>query len=319
MKAMTRSSYGSPAVLRLEEVARPEVRRGDALVRIHASSINAADVEYLKGMSLVRLAAPLRPAHRILGSDVAGVVESVGPEVSGYQPGDQVFADLTEHGFGAFAEFVAVPADALAPMPTGLTYEEAAAVPSAAVIALQGLRKGGLGRGQRVLINGAGGGMGTFAVQIAHAWGAVVTGVDRADKLELIHSLGADEVLDRDSVDYTAKGGRFDLILDVAAYRSPRDVRRVLAPEGAYYVIGGSTPRVLQAALMGALSRAGRPSIGIVAGRPNRRADIDEVTTLLGAGAVRPVIDRTYPLAETAEAMARLIAGSVQGKLVIRI
>jgi NADPH:quinone reductase-like Zn-dependent oxidoreductase len=320
MRALVRSRYGAPDVLRLEDVPRPPVGPGEALVRIHASSLNSADIDYLKGMSLVRMAAPFRPAHRILGSDIAGVVEAVGDGITAIGPGDDVFADLTEHGFGAFAEYVAPPADALAPMPAGMTYEEAAAVPSAAVIALQGLHQRSLEPGQRVLINGAGGGMGTFAVQIAKALGVEVTGVDRADKLSLVQSLGADHVIDFESIDYTDTGLQYDLILDVAAHLPLGVVRRAMAPDGAYFVIGGSTQRVLDAALRGALlSRRGSQQFGIVAGQANRRADLDELSGLLEAGTIRPVIDSRVPLDETAAALGRLAAGSVRGKVVITI
>lgn len=320
MKAVVRSHYGTPDVLRSDDVERPTAGPDEALVRVRATSVNSADLEYLKGMSLVRMAAPFRPAHRILGSDIAGIVEAVGTNVTSRSPGDIVFADLTEHGFGAFAEYVAVPANALAPMPTGLTFEEAAAVPSAAVIALQGLRKRQVMPGQRVLINGAGGGMGTFAVQIAKSFGAVVTAVDDGSKLELARSLGADEAIDYRTQDWTAAGQCYDLVLDVAAYRSMADVRRTLAPDGAYFMIGGSTRRLLQTALLGPIRSATSPQwIGIVAGRANRREDIDALTEMLGTGAIKPVIDRTFPLAETPAALRRLADGLVQGKAVISV
>jgi NADPH:quinone reductase-like Zn-dependent oxidoreductase len=318
MKAIVRSRYGTPDVLRLDDVPRPMPRADEALVRVHASSVNSADLEYLKGMSLVRMAAPFRPAHRILGSDIAGVVEEVGGDVTGVAVGDEVFADLTELGFGAFAEYATVPADALAPMPAGLSFEQAASVPSAAVIALQGLRKRQVEPGERVLVNGAGGGMGTFAVQLAKAFGAEVTAVDRANKLELLRSIGADHVVDYEAEDYTAGEQRYDLILDVSAYRSLSDVRRALTPDGSYFVIGGSTPRVLRAALASAKPKA-RQRIGIVAGQANRREDIDELSSLLGSGSIVPLIESSYPLAETPAALRRLQAGLVNGKAVISV
>jgi NADPH:quinone reductase-like Zn-dependent oxidoreductase len=319
MKAVVRSRYGSPDVLHLADVPRPDPGADEALVRIHASSVNSADVEYLKGMSLIRMAAPFRPAHQILGSDIAGVVLETGKDVTQVSIGDEVFADLTEYGFGAFAEYATVPADALAPLPVGLTFEQAAAVPSAAVIALQGLRKRQIRAGQQVLINGAGGGMGTFAVQLAKTFGAEVTGVDRADKMDLLRSIGADHVIDFETQDYAASDRRYDLILDVSAYRSVADNRSVLTPEGSYFVIGGSTPHVLRAALGGVRSRAGSQSVGIVAGRANRREDIDVISRLLEAGTIRPIVEGSYPLSETPAALRRLQDGLVQGKAVITV
>ncbi len=287
-------------------------------MRVRASSLNSADLEYLKGSSLIRIAAPFRPAHRILGSDIAGVIEAVGSGVHGLELGADVFADLTEHGFGAFAEYVVVPADALAPMPSSLSYEQAAAVPSAAVIALQGLNARRITPGQRVLINGAGGGMGTFAVQLAKAFGAEVSAVDRTEKLDLLRAIGADYAIDYTSSDYTASDDRYDLILDVAAYRSIADVRHVLAADGAYMVIGGSTPRLLQAALRGVLpARGSAQRLGIVAGRANRRADIDQLSALLEAGTIRPIIGASCPLADVPDALQRLQVGLVLGKAVI--
>jgi NADPH:quinone reductase-like Zn-dependent oxidoreductase len=318
MKAIVRSRYGTPDLLRLDEVPQPRPAADEVLVRIRASSVNSADLEYLKGMSLVRMAAPIRPAHRILGSDIAGIVAEVGRDVAVLAVGDEVFADLTELGFGAFAEYVAVPGDALAPMPAGLSFEQAASVPSAAVIALQGLRRRQVEPGQRVLVNGAGGGMGTFAVQLAKVFGAEVTAVDRADKLELLRSIGADHVIDFEAQDYTAGEQRYDLILDVSAYRSLSDVRRALTEEGGYFVIGGSTPRVLGAALASAKPKA-RQRIGIVAGQANRREDIDELSGLLETGSILPIIEASYPLAETPAALRRLQAGLVKGKAVISV
>jgi NADPH:quinone reductase-like Zn-dependent oxidoreductase len=318
MKAIVRSRYGTPDLLRLDEVPQPRPAADEVLVRIRASSVNSADLEYLKGMSLVRMAAPIRPAHRILGSDIAGIVAEVGRDVAVLAVGDEVFADLTELGFGAFAEYVAVPGDALAPMPAGLSFEQAASVPSAAVIALQGLRRRQVEPGQRVLVNGAGGGMGTFAVQLAKVFGAEVTAVDRADKLELLRSIGADHVIDFEAQDYTAGEQRYDLILDVSAYRSLSDVRRALTEEGGYFVIGGSTPRVLRAALASAKPKA-RQRIGIVAGQANRREDIDELSGLLETGSILPIIEASYPLAETPAALRRLQAGLVKGKAVISV
>ncbi len=320
MKAIVRDGYGTPDILRLEEVERPAMSESEVLVRVHASSVNSADVDYLKGMSIIRMAAPFRPAHKILGSDIAGRVEAVGADVTTLQPGDEVYADLTEHGYGAFAEYVAAPATALAPKPAGLTFEQTAAVPSAGVIALQGLRRRQVEPGQTVLINGAGGGMGTFAVQIARSYGAEVTAVDRAEKLEMLQSIGADHVIDYRQEDFTAAGKRYDLILDLSAYRSVFDIRHALARDGAYFMVGGATPRLLQVVTAGSVvSAATRQHMGILPGHANRREDIDELTRLLEAGAITPVIDSTYPLADVPVALQRLIDGVVAGKAVITI
>jgi NADPH:quinone reductase-like Zn-dependent oxidoreductase len=320
MKAIVRDGYGTPDVLRLEEVERPTISESEALVRIHAASVNQADIDHLKGMSIIRMAAPFRPAHRILGSDIAGRVEAVGADVTTLQPGDEVFADLTEHRFGAFAEYVSVPATALAPKPAGLTFEQAAAVPSAGVIALQGLRRRQVEPGQTVLMNGAGGGMGTFAVQIAKSYGAEVTAVDRVEKLEMLRSIGADHVIDYRQQDFTAAGKRYDLILDLSAYRSVFDIRPALAPDGAYFMVGGATPRMLQVVTAGSVvSAATRQHMGILPGHANRREDIDELTRLLETGAVRPMIDSTHPLVDVPVALQRLIDGVVAGKAVITI
>lgn len=321
MKAIVRSRYCTPDGLKLRDVERPVPDEGEALVRVHASSVNSADLEYLKGMSLIRVAAPFRPADRILGSDIAGVVEAVGAGVSQVEAGDRVWADLSEHGFGAFAEYVAAPEAALAPMPDGLTFEEAAAVPSAAVIALQGVRDyRPIETGDRVLVNGAGGGMGSFAVQLAASMGAVVTGVDSADKLDLVRSLGATEAIDFRREDYTTRGQQYQLIVDVSCYRSVRDSQRALTADGAYVVVGGSTPRVLQTALLGPmLSQSSEQEMGLLMGKLNRRTDLDDLAGMLEAGTIRPAIDRHYTLAEVPDALRYLAEGSVRGKAVIDI
>jgi NADPH:quinone reductase-like Zn-dependent oxidoreductase len=321
VKAIVQRRYGPPESVEVADLPVPSIGDEEVLVRVHASSVNAADVEYLRGMALIRLGAPLRPRHRVIGSDIAGVVEAVGARVSVPSVGDRVYADLTEHGFGAFAEYAAVPAEALTHMPVGASFREAAAVPSAACVALQGIRDHrDIGVGSRVLVNGAGGGMGTFAVQMAKARAAHVTAVDSAAKLELLRSLGADEVIDYRREDYTLRHERFDLILDIQAQRSVRDSRRALAPDGVYRMVGGSTRRILEAAALGALiSRTSPQSVGLLLGWPNRRRDMDEVSQLLGSGAIHPVIDRTYPLSQAAAALRYVADGRALGKVVIDI
>jgi NADPH:quinone reductase-like Zn-dependent oxidoreductase len=290
-------------------------------VRVHASSVNAADIEILDGFLLVRMASPLRPASRIAGSDVAGVVERVGSGVTQWSPGDEVMADLSMHGYGAFAELAAAPAGIFARKPTVLTFEEAGAVPSAAWVAIKGIRELGAPEvTRRVLVNGAGGGMGTFAVQMAKARGALVTAVDRGSKRELLRSIGADEVVDFEAQDPTRLDDRFDLVLDVVARRSVRDWRRVLAPAGAYLMVGGTTRRIVEGALLGhVLVRGGTQRLGILPGWPHSEQDMAEVNELLESGAIRPVIDRVYPLADAAAALQRVADGAALGKVVISI
>ena len=321
MKAIVQPRYGSPDTLELRDVPLPEVRDGDVLVRVHASSVNAADVECLHGTAMVRFGSPLRPRHRIVGSDIAGTVERVGAKVTDWEPGDEVYADLTEEGFGAFAEFVAVPGEALTAKPSSLAFHEAGVVPSAACVAIQGIRDHRLpGPGSRVLVNGAGGGMGTFAVQMARSFGAEVTGVDSAPKLELIRSLGAEHVIDYRAEDYTKTGQQYDLILDVQAHRSVRASRRALAPDGAYLMVGGSTRRIIEGIALGTLmTSTSDQKLGLLLGWPNRRRDIDQVSELIESEAVRPVVDHVYPLEDAAEAMRRVEAGDVMGKVAISI
>ena len=242
MKAIVCTKYGSPDVLQLKEVEKPTPSDDEVLVKIHATSVNAGDLETLRGMWVARFGGPRRPQYKILGTDVAGRVEAVGGNVKQFQPGDDVWGDLSfPYGFGTFAEYVCVSEKALALKPASMTFEEATTYPHSAIITLQNLRdKGQIQPGQKVLINGAGGGMGTFAVQIAKYYGAEVTGVDSANKIDMLRSIGADHVIDYTKEDYTKSGRRYDLILDVVAYRSVFDYRRALSPEGIFIFIGGS-------------------------------------------------------------------------------
>jgi NADPH:quinone reductase-like Zn-dependent oxidoreductase len=322
MKAIVCTKYGPPDSLQLKEVPKPVHQDDQVLVRVHAASVNAADLETLRGQFIVRMAAPFRPMYPILGSDIAGRVEAVGRNVTQFQPGDEVWGDLSfPHGLGAFAEYVCAAEKALAPKPPSMSFEEAAAYPQAAMVALQSLRdKGQIQPGHKVLINGAGGGMGTFAVQLAKYFGAEVTGVDSARKLDMLRSLGADHVVDYTQEDYTKSGQRYDLILDVAAYRSVFDYRRALAPEGIFMMVGGSVATLLQVVLLGALiSRSGGKRIGINAWEPNKREDLAFLAELFEAGAVVPVIDRRYPLSQVPEALRYLEEEPHLGKLVIMV
>jgi NADPH:quinone reductase-like Zn-dependent oxidoreductase len=322
MKAIVCTAYGSPDVLQFEEVPKPTPSEDEVLVKVHAASLNAADFETLRGDWSARFGGPLRPMYKILGSDVAGRVERVGGAVKQFHPGDDVWGDLSfPYGFGAFAEYVSVSEKALAPKPACMTFEEAATYPQAAIIALQSLRdKGQIQPGQKVLINGAGGGMGTFSVQIAKLYGAEVTGVDSSRKLDMLRSLGADHVIDYAQQDYTRSGQCYDVILDVIAHRSVFDYRRALSPEGRFIIVGGSLSTFLQVVILGALiSRTGSKKLGINAYDSNNREDFHTLGELFEAGKVVPVIDRRYPLREVPEALRYLEGGRALGKVVITV
>jgi len=323
LKAIVRSGYGSPDVLTLEDVPKPSPSDGEVMVRVHASSVNMADVDYLLGRPKVaRLATGMRkPRNRALGLDVAGEVEAVGGGVSRFLAGDEVIGDLTEHGFGAFADYVCAPEAAFAPKPTTMTFEQAAAVPQAGVMALQGLRgAGGTTSGQRVLINGAGGNVGPFAVQIAKAFGAVVTGVDGPHKLDMLRSIGADHVIDYTKEDFTRLGQRYDRILDIAAFRPLSESKRALRSEGVYVMIPGSMPGVFRGLIAGPLiSLVGRQKMGMLMWKPFHEPDVALLTDLLETGKVVPVIDRVYELIEVATALRYQQEGRPRGKVVITI
>jgi len=321
MNAIVCTEYGPPDVLQLKEIAEPTSKDNEALVRVHATSINAADLETLRGDFIVRMVAPLRPRYKILGTDIAGRVEAVGRNAKQFQPGDEIWADLSEYGWGAFAEYVCVPEDALRLKPVGMTFEEAAAYPQAAVLALQYLRgKRQIQPGQQVLINGAGGGVGTFAVQIAKYFGAEVTGVDSTAKLAILRSIGADHVIDYTKEDFTTSGQRYDLILDVVAHRSVFAYRRALNADGICVFVGGSTAAIFQALILGPLiSRTGNKKMGIVMWKPNNKEDLAFLAELFEAGKVLPVIDRRYPLSEVPEALRYLKEEPHLGKIVITV
>ena len=324
MKAIVRSEYGTPDVLRLEEVPTPQPRDGEVLVRMRASSINRTDLESLAGRPVMYRAfmGLRRPRNPRLGIDAAGEVEEVGPGVSAFKPGDRVFADLLYNGASAFAEFACARERAWRHIPSGVDFEPAATLPASAVLALQGLgRRDGVKAGDRVLIIGASGSVGIFAVQLAKGAGAHVTGVASAAKLDLVSSIGADEAIDYARDDYTRHRRRYDRIVDALAVRSVISMRRALAENGVYGAHGGrSTGNLLQAMALGPLlSMGSKRRMGIVMGRPNDAADLATVGELVHAGTLVPVIDRAYTLAEVPDAMRHYAAGKARGKLVIRI
>jgi len=313
MKAIVYTEFGPPDVLQVKEVEKPVPQDNDVLVEVHASSLNAADLDFLRG----KMQFSRKPRYKILGSDIAGRIEAVGRNAKQFQPGDEIFVDLSEYGFSAFAEYVCVPEKALSLKPASITFEEAATLPQAAILALQGLRdKRQIQPGQKVLINGAGGGVGTFAVQIAKLFGAEVTGVDGPEKLDMVRSIGADHVIDYNQEDFTRSGQCYDLILDVVVSHSISEYKRALSPKGILRMVGGSMGKVFKAALLSPLiSRSKKMSI--VVWKPNRKEDMVYLTDLIEAGKLVPVIDRRYPLSEVAEAFRYLEEGHHQGKIVI--
>ncbi|WP_378116842.1 NAD(P)-dependent alcohol dehydrogenase [Cohnella sp. GCM10012308] len=319
MRALVYEKYGLPDVLRIEEVEIPRPKDDEVRIAVHAASVNSWDWDLLRGKPyLTRLGGLRKPRYRILGADVAGRVVAVGAAVTRYRPGDEVFGDISGCGWGGFAEYVCARENALTPKPAGLSFEEAAAVPQAAVLALQGLRdKGKLRKGSRILINGAGGGVGTFAIQYAKWLGAEVTGVDRAGKLEMLRAVGADHVLDYTREDFAAGGQRYDLILDVVGSRSAVEVKRALEPGGAYVMVGGSLSRILQTLASAPLiAWLEKKRLTVLVHKPNHE---DQLVWkgLVEAGLVKPVIDRTYALNEAAEALSYFGEGRVQGKIVV--
>ncbi|KRE48917.1 NAD(P)-dependent alcohol dehydrogenase [Paenibacillus sp. Soil724D2] len=321
MKAIVYAKYGTTDVLKLKEVEKPTPKDNEVLIKVHAASVNSWDWDLLRGVPfMVRLGGVLKPKYNILGADVAGRVVAVGKDIKQLLPGDEVFGDISGCSWGGFAEFVCARENVLTLKPASMTFEEAAAIPQAAVLALQGLRdKGQIQKGQKVLINGAGGGVGAFAVQIAKSFGAEVIGVDSTMKLDMLRSIGADQVIDYTQVDFTKNGQRYDLILDVAGYRSIFNYKRALSPKGTYVMVGGSMSRIFQVMFLGPwISMIGGKKMGILIHKPNKN-DQSFMKELLEAGKVVPVIDRRFPLSEVAEALQYLGDGHAKGKIVISV
>jgi NADPH:quinone reductase-like Zn-dependent oxidoreductase len=323
MKAIVFTQYGSPDILELKEIPKPVPKDDELLIRVHASSVNSWDWEFLNGTPFVnRLMFGLlkpKPGKQVLGADIAGTVEAVGKRVMRFQPGDEVFGDLWD-SFGGFAEFACAKETSLELKPANSTFAEAAAVPQAGVLALQGLRKAGQVRpGRKVLINGAGGGVGTIAIQLAKLSGAEVTGVDASHKLNVVRSLGADHAIDYLQEDFTKTGGRYDLIIDCQNFRSMFDNRRALEPGGTYAMIGGSIPRVYQLwflSFIAWLTREDR-TLCLVAEGPNK--GLAELKELMEAGKLVPVIDRTYQLRDVPDALRYFGEGQHKGKIAIEV
>jgi NADPH:quinone reductase-like Zn-dependent oxidoreductase len=304
----------------MADVDTPVPKPGEVLVEVAAVALNASDWETLRGKPLyARLTSPFRPRHRVLGSDVAGRVEAVGRGVTRFRPGDEVFADVLSR-MGGFAEYVCVPESDLVPVPAGMALEEAAAIPQAGAIAQQGIvDRGRVRPGERVLVNGAGGGSGTYAIQLAKLHGAEVTGVDNAGKLELMRSLGADHVIDHTRADFTRNGRTYDLILDLAAHRSASAYRRSLAPGGRYLYVGGSMGTLLQVLLLGPVTgRSAGKKVRVLAVRLGAQ-HLAPFVELCRSGRITTVIDRRYPLSEVPEALRYLGDGHARGKVVITV
>lgn len=318
MKAIVYERYGPPDVLRLTEVATPVPTDDEVLIRVLAASVNGSDREGLIGKPLyARMRGFRRPGNPILGSDIAGRVEQVGRNIRDFRVGDEVFGEIPGY-HGGFAEFACAPERTLIRKPAGLTFEEAAAIPQAGVIAFRGIRtQGRVQPGQSVLINGAGGSAGVFAVQLARLDGAEVTGVDHTGKLEFLRSLGADHVIDYTREDFTKNENQYDLILDLIAYRSAAACARALRPNGTYFCVGGSVSVLFSILLLGLwIRRTGGRHVRLLV-VPQNREDLASITELCESGKIKPVIDRRYPLSEVPEALRYVCEGRHKGKIVI--
>ena len=318
MKASVYERYGPPDVLQLKEVEKPTPKEDEVLMKVHAASVTFGDLAAVKGEPfMVRFTLGLRePKYKILGKDVAGQIEAVGANVKQFKPGDEVFGDLSESGWGAYAEYVSVPENVLVQKPTNLTFDAAAAVPESAVVALQGLHQGQIQHGSKVLIYGASGGIGTFAVQIAKSFGAEVTGVCSTRNLELVRSLGADHVIDYTKEDFTQNDEKYDLILATAGYRSLFDYKRALAPGGNYVATGGEMAQIFQPMFLGPLVSSEGRKMTNLAMKPDTK-DLTLIKELIEAGKIIPVIDKSFPLSELPEALRYYGEGHSRGKVVI--
>lgn len=326
MKAITCHKYGTPDVLQLNEVAKPVPKEDEVLVKVVAASINDWDYGMLTGKPFLftRMVSPFKPIHNILGCDISGVVEAAGGEVNDLSPGDEVYGDISGCGFGGFAEYVCARADVLAKKPKSMSFEDAAAIPQAGVLALQGLRNyRKIIQNDKILINGAGGGVGTLGVQIAKLYDIEITGVDSTEKLEMMTTMGFDHVIDYKKEDYTKNGNQYDLILDNVSKCSFIDYKRALTPNGQFLLVGGSVPTIFSVLLLGRLLSVNKnkqtgKKLELLMHRPNRK-DLDFLSELYESGKLKPVIDSIYPLAETAKAFRHYAAGSFKGKLIITI
>jgi len=317
LKAIVYTQYGGPEVLQLKEIEKPYPKDNEVLIKVYAVSLNDWDLGLMEGDFINRLLNGLwKPRRTILGSDIAGRIEAVGKDITRFKIGDDVYGDLSGQ-WGGFAEYVCAHEKALALKPAGMSFEEAAAIPQAAMLAVQGLiDKGKIQSGQKLLINGAGGGVGTFAVQIAKLYGVEVTGVDSTAKLDMMRAMGFDHVIDYTREDFTKNGRQYDLILDAKTNRSMFDCARALSPNGIYVTVGGSMARLFQALFQAPwIAMTSKKRIRLVALKPNK--DLFYMNGLFEAGKIKPVIDGPYQLNDFAEAFRIFGKGEHKGKVVI--
>jgi len=318
MKAGIYSVYGDPSVLAIQNIAKPIPKKNEVLIRVRATSINSSDWELLNGKPLLsRLWGFFKPKFKILGSDVSGIIEEIGENVTAFKKGDRVFGDLFLQ-WGGFAEYVCAPENLIYSIPDDMTFEEIAALPQAGVVALQGIEyNGSISKNQKVLINGAGGGAGTYAIQIAKAAGAHVTGIDSKIKLDLMREVGADCVIDYATEDFAQMNVQYDLIFDIVGSRKLSTFKKVLAPKGAYVLAGGPTRRVLSALILKPIIKllSGK-KMGLLMHQQNKK-DIDRMIALWKAKKVKPVIDQKFPLSQLAEAFRYFGNGLALGKIVV--
>ena len=322
MKAIVLEKYGSPDFFVLKKVEKPKPRDNEVLVKVFSVAINSWDWEILIASPFVNrlMAGLLKPKRiKILGCDIAGTVEAIGKNVKQFQPGDDVFGDLSGCGWGGLAEYVCARDNALVSKPASMSFEQAAAIPQAGLLALQALRyKGQVQSGQKVLFNGAGGGVGTLGMQIAKSFGAEVTGVDNTEKLDIMRSSGADHIIDYTQEDFTKNGQDYDRIIDVAATRSVFDYKRALSPDGIFVMVGGSSSLVYKLLFLGPwISMTESKKMGLLLHKPNK--GLAYMKERFEAGKVIPVIDSCYPLNKTAEAFRYYGGGRVKGKIIITV
>lgn len=323
MKAIVYTKYGSPDLLQFKEVDKPVPKENEVLIKVFASSVNEWDWGLIRGKGLLTrlLGGLFKPKNKILGADVAGVIEAVGSNIKNFKPGDEVFGDIAGAGFGAFAEYVCASEKMLAKKSPKMSFEQAAALPQAGLLAMQGLRfKKPLQAGQHLLINGAGGGVGPVALQYAKSIGARVTCVDKEEKFDMLRSYGADELMNYRKTDYTKTGKQYDYILDVTARRSVSDYRRALKPGGVFAMIGGSMGWLLVQMMMiqPLLSKFSNKKLGIMGYHVNKEG-LDELTSLFEKGIIKPVIDKSFPLEKTADAFRYYGQGNFSGKIIIAV
>jgi len=322
MKAIVYRKYGSPEELQLSEIEKPVPNDHEILVKVHAASVNSWDWDLLLGKPLIyRLMFGIfKPKYPVIGSDIAGRVVEVGAKVTDFKVGDDVFGDLSGNGFGAFAEYASARAMVMALKPANITFATAAAIPQAGILALQGLHHRGniIAKGQKILINGAGGGVGTFAIQIAKTFGAEVTAVDSSLKQELMRSLGADHVIDYAKEDFTKMANRYDLVLDMVFNRPVAHAKSILNPGGKYVIIGGEPGRLFKLMIGGIFAKNPKKSVSVLMYKPNRK-DLVFLLRLIDEGRIKPVIEKRFPLNQTADAVRHLGQMKAQGKIVISI